>query len=269
VASIFTAAVLCGSGCGKQDAEKDKGGSGTPADKTESGTPPKMDLAKAKADFTMDADAWQAEWKKDREAAMKKYKGKIVELTGVVDKPSDDPYCKVGYIWLKVKKDILGPRCALDDPAPWLKVGPGCTIKIKGVVPDFGLSGDLYPCAIVESSPNTGLAITAGQLAKDFAADKKAAEGKYHNKWLIVEGELTGKEPSKIDEGRFVYLTLKGDGDVSVRCYVANNTDELKKANESLKVGQKVKVCGEAQIYSSEKGPQISCRGGRMVTVVN
>src|SRR5262249_20976725 len=163
-----------------------------------------------------------------RKAATTRYKGKIVELKGVVDHPSDDPYCKLGYIYLKIKNGGLGPRCALDDPAPWLKVGPGCTIKLRGVVPDFGLSGDLYPCVIVESSPNTCLEITAVQLAKEFAADKKAAEDKYRDRCLIVEGELTGKEPSKIDEGRFIYLNLKGDGAVGVRAYVPHNTAERK-----------------------------------------
>src|SRR5262249_6520764 len=154
---------------------------------------------KAKAEFSMDADSWHAEWAKGREAAAEKYKGKTVELSGVVDSPDDDPYGKLGYIALKLKGGGLGPRCALDDPAPWLKVGPGCTIKIKGVVPDGGLSGELYPCVIVESSPNTCLPITAAQLAKEFAADRKAAVDRYRDKCLIVEGELTGKEPSKID----------------------------------------------------------------------
>jgi hypothetical protein len=183
-----------------------------------------------------------------------------------VDHPDDDPYCKVGYIWLKVKKGGPGPSCALDDPAPWLKVGPGCTIKIKGTVPDFGV-GDLYPCVIVESSPNTCLEITAAQLAKDFAADKKAAEDKYRDKCLIVAGELTGKEPSKIDEGRFVYLSLKGDGAVVVKAYVSNDTEELKKANDNLKVGQKLKVCGEAEPDPDGKGVQIRS-GGRKVTLI-
>jgi hypothetical protein len=260
---------LSGAGCGKtqEQAAPTPAGPSAPGGDSDKAKP-KVDLAKASPDVTTDAESWHAEWKKDAEAARKKYKGKIVELSGVVEHPDDDPYGRIGYIWLKAKSDILGPRCALDDTAPWLKVGPGCTIKIRGTVPDFGLSGDLYPCVIVESSPTTCLEITAARLAKEFAADKKAALDKYEKKWLIVEGELTGKEPSKIDEGRFIYLTLKGDGAVNVRCYIANNSDYQRKANEDLEVGQKMKVCGELGTDAKGTGPQISLPGSRKVTLI-
>src|SRR4051794_16467528 len=268
VASAFAAVLLSGPGCGPgKEGDKDKGVPGKQGGKADPGAPPKADLARAKADVTMDAESWHAEWAKGIEAASNKYKGKIVELSGVVDHPSDDPYCKVGYIYLKIKSGGIGPRCALDDPAPWLKVGPGCTIKIKGVVPEFGSAGSLYPCIVVESSPNTCQEITAVQLAKEFAADKKAAEDKYRDKWLIVVGELTGKEPSKIDEGRFIYLILKGDGGVGVKAYVPHNTDERKKANDDLKSGQKIKVCGEARLDLNGKDLQISSPGARQVTL--
>jgi hypothetical protein len=226
----------------------------------------KVDLLNSKPDVTMDVDSWHAEWKKDPETAKKKYKGKIIELTGVVDRPGDDPYGRVGYIYPKIKSGGIGPRCALDEVAPWLRVGPGCTIRIKGFVPEgYNSDGDLYPCVIVESSPNTYLSITALELTKSYAADKQAAEKKYDDKWLIVEGELFSKEPSKADEGRFIYLTLKGDQGVNVKCYVENQSEEQKKANDALKQGQKLKVCGEAHI--NEKEVKISS-SGRMVTFV-
>jgi hypothetical protein len=268
VAGVFTAALLSGPGCGQgKEGEKDKGVAGKPGGKGDPGTPPKADLGKAKADFTTDAESWHAEWAKDREAASTKYKGKTVELSGVVDHPSDDPYCRVGFIYLKIKGDGIGPRCALDDPAPWLKVGPGCKVKIKGIVPEFGSGGGLESCVIVESSPNTCQEITAVQLAKEFAADKKAAEDKYRDKCLIVEGELTGKEPSEIDKGRFVYLMMKGDGGIGVKGYVGNDTEERKKANDDLKAGQKIKICGEARLDLKGKDLQISAPGGRRVTL--
>jgi hypothetical protein len=286
VGSVLTAALLSGSGCG--DAKE--GGKtqpvpskiGPPIGKSDSdmanpkpdlgkafGVPnAKVDLAKAKADFSLDADSWHDEWEKRGDAAKTKYKGKIVELTGTVESADDDPYLTVGYIYLKLKKSGIGVRCTLDDLAPWLRVAPGCTVKLKGVQSDLGLDGELYPCIIVESSPNTSLETTATQLAKEFASNKEAAKKKYHKKRLIVEGEFVGKEPSKADKGQFVYLTLKGDGAVNVRCYVANNSEQRQKANDDLKVGQKVKVCGEAEIDVNEKGPAISSPGRRMVTLV-
>jgi hypothetical protein len=234
-----------------------------------SGLPtPTGDLLKGKADFTLDADTWQAEWEKDKKAAKEKYKGKIVELSGVVDRANDDPYLKNGYIYLKLKKSLFGLRCTLDDLAPWLTVAPGCTIMLKGIASDIYSDGQLYPCVIIQSSPNTCLEITASQLAKEFTKDKDAAVKKFHDKRLIVEGELASKEPSKLDKGQFIYLTLKGDGAVSVRCYVANNTSDRQQANDSLKVGQKLKVCGEADIDVNAKVATISSPGARMVTLV-
>src|SRR4051812_5168179 len=101
-------------------------------------TQPKSDLAKATPDFTMDADAWHTEWSKDRDAARKKYTGKIIELNAVVESADDDIHCKVGYVRLKLKKEVIfAPRCILDDTAPWLKVGPGCTIKVRGMVAEL------------------------------------------------------------------------------------------------------------------------------------
>ena len=184
-----------------------------------------------------------------------------------MDHPGDDPYFSVGYIFLRLQKNLLGLRCIVDDLTPWLKVGPGCTIKLKGVA-EVGLICELHNCVIVESSPNTCMEITAVKLANVFATDKKAAVDKYHEKWLIVEGELASKEPSKADEGRFMILTLKGDRAVSVSCGVANHCNDQQRANDDLKVGQKVKVCGVADIDVNEKGPVISSRGGRMVTLV-
>jgi hypothetical protein len=226
------------------------------------------DLATAKPDFAMDTDSWQAEWQKDREAARKKYGGKIVELSGVVESPRDDPYGEVGYIYLKVKAPGGIQRCTLDDRAPWLRVGPECTIKIRGiVVSKGGIDGDIHDCVIVESSPNTCIEITAADLAKDFANDIQAANRKYKNKLVIVRGELVSKAPSEADKGRFVYLTLKGNDTYNVKCYLANGNDELRKANDGLKIGTKLKVCGEAYFGDIQKAPVVYSRSGRMLTL--
>jgi hypothetical protein len=270
VAGVFCAALLSGLGCGQAPVGPNNPGVSAPVGPSTDGpdpdTPqPKLDVAKTKAAFTMEADSWFDQWRY-RETARRKYKGKVVELRGTVDGVGADSECKAGFIYLKGKPDSVGVTCTLDDPAPWLKVGPGCTVKIKGVAGGIGL-GDLISCVIVESSPNSCLEISARELAKAFATDKKAAEEKYHSKWVIVQGELSSMEPSEADGGLSICLTLKGDGTAHVKCCVPNQTDEEKQANNSLKVGQKLKVCGRAEIKSDEKYPNINS-SSRMVTLV-
>jgi hypothetical protein len=57
------------------------------------------------------------------------------------------------------------------------------------------------------------------------------------------------------------------EGPVGLKCYISNNSRERKKANDGLKVGQKVKVCGEAEFDEAGKIVTISSWGSRLVTV--
>jgi hypothetical protein len=231
-------------GCAKKDGTTQPGGD-SPRANAASGA----DLATAKADFTLAAADWLKEWKNDSKAAQAKYKGKTVELQGEVRSTSEDPYGNVGYVFLTVEGETLGVRCATSDKEPWLMVGPGCKVKMKGKAAESGLSGDLYPCVIAESTPNTTQTITAQQLTKEFTADKKATKEKYDGKLLIVEGELVNKGKSEFCA---LLVELKGEGNTKVLCCCGAMSEDQRKRNDALKIGQKIKVCGQASIFATD-----------------
>ena len=252
----FLLGVLLMAGCGKP-AQKEEPqvwvkvgsaqvGSTVPEEKPVA----KVDLTKD-PEFRLEAAAWMAEWKKDREATRKKYLGKVVEISGTVNRTSQDPYGDVGYVFLKVEGEILGVRCCLADKEPWLKVSPGSMVKVRGThSAEAGLAGDVYPCAIVEASPSPALVITASALAKAFGADARAAQEKYGEKWLLIDGEIAGLEKDK--NPQFLLMYLKAENDIKIKVILRTNSDHYKKRNESIKAGQKVKMLGQVRYFDKE-----------------
>jgi hypothetical protein len=240
-------AALAAGGCTKKDEGSAKG---PPA-----GAEPKRDAYNeplGAPEVTVTPAEWHAEFKKDSKAATAKYKGKVVELAGEVSTVSGDPYDNVGYVFLKVPGDILGVRCATRDKKPWVKVSPGSQVKVRGRISGTYSTGDLDPAEITEAGPNPGVVISAQQLAKEFAADRKAAREKYDNKSAYVDGEITEKGSSQYCG---IQLKLKGEGDAYVSCCFgkAANTKPL----ESAKPGQKVKVFGTLSVIDGEKQKEV------------
>src|SRR6266849_2425185 len=66
-------------------------------------------------DFQLDVAQWHAEFAKDTKAAVEKYKGKIVELSGTVEFVAEDRSEHVGCVFLKVEGAPLQDRCATTD----------------------------------------------------------------------------------------------------------------------------------------------------------
>jgi hypothetical protein len=71
-------------------------------------------------------------------------------------------------------------------------MSPGSKVKIKG-----NPEGNwLVDCSIVETGPNPAIVISAHQLAKEFLENPDKAKGTYRDKWLIVEGFYSRKNPT-------------------------------------------------------------------------
>jgi hypothetical protein len=234
-------------GCSKKDETPAKGGAG--GKEKEQG---KAAQALGQPDVTMAAEAWNAEWKKDKDAAAARYKGKVVELSGTVQGADDDPYGEVGYVYLKAKDNLIGVRCATRNKKPWTKVSPGSEVKVRGRVPDFGLPGDLYEAEIVDAGPNPGVVITALELTREYAADRDAAAKKYHDKWAYVSGEVAEKTSSNFCK---VLLKLKGEGDLTVACCTGAASDT--KALDALKAGANVSMFGKLAVFSDPKRKEV------------
>jgi len=192
-----------------------------------------------KADYTLDVGQWHADFGKDPQAAVGKYKGKVVELTGEVEWLSEDPSQQVGCVFLKMEGAPLRDRGATIDKQPWLRVSPGSKVRIRGKMPDYGLPRDLGEAEIVEAGPNPALVTSAQQLAMDYAADPKAGKDNYDEKWAILEGEVVEKGPGKDSA---VQLKLKGTDDVAVRCGFG---DRYKKPLDAVQGVSKVKAFGQ------------------------
>jgi hypothetical protein len=234
----FLVITLAAPGCSKKEEPPAKGGPSA-----DGGNKELPAQALGKADLTVTPAEWHAAFKKDSEAAKAKYKDKVVEMAGTVRSVGPDPYGEVGYVYLDVPKELLGVRCVLADKKPWLKVSPGSKVTVKGRSSDR-IGGDLYPCEIVEAGKDPAVVITAQELAKQFAADRKEARKKYDDKWAHVKGEVAEKIDAK------VALKLKGQGDISVLCYFPQ---PYKKSLEAVKTGSQVDLFGQLSVFD---GPQ-------------
>jgi hypothetical protein len=199
-----------------------------------------------KVDVSMAAADWYAEWKKDESAAKLKYKGKVIELSGTVDRAVEDGSDRgMGWVFLVAPGAIVGFPMYTNDKDPWLRVCSGSKVKVRGVVPEFGGEpGGLWKVVLVEVGPNPGIQTTAVKLSAEFAEDLEKAKKKYvekskeqpHKKQLYLEGEVL----DKTEDNRT--FRLRGEGDWAIFCHFL---DWPTKKIASLKVGTKVKVLGE------------------------
>src|SRR5207244_2918771 len=90
-------------------------------------------------------------------------------------------------------------------------------------------------------------------LAKECTKDWEAATEKYHQLYLIVEGEVIGKESvynDIIKSVKYVELSLKGDGKKKVLCRF--NDSDAQEEVRPVKAGMHVKVFG--WYYRSSQG---------------
>jgi hypothetical protein len=247
--AIVVASILV-SGCGKNENPAAKNdptvGRSSPALTTQgvTGAP----TSPAKPDFSLTADEYDLEWQKDSAAA--KYEGKVIELKGAIAGLGLDGD---GNAWISLKtgNNIPGTEikasvvCKLSDKDPWGKLGYDQSVKVRGR--GFGYNTALLDSVIVEAGPNPSKAISAVDLANQFAADRsKMTDDK---KPLIVEGEIIGKTD------RILYL--KGDGKLRVACYF--NEDGFKVADR-FKEGQSVRIMARLlPLRFDDQGPALAC----------
>lgn len=194
----------------------------------------KADLGKT--DHTFSAAEWYAEFKKDFSGALAKYRGKVIELSGVVAGFDVD----YGNVKISLQTDAKSNdrvRCFSVEPNPWLKVTPGAKIRVKGILPDVVTVGILGHVEILDAGAYTTPSLMAEELARDHVANRKETEGKYKNQWVHLSGVIAKKNKP---DGTVV--TLQGDGDVVIQCLFAGFGKD--QPLEKLKEGAKLNVCG-------------------------
>jgi hypothetical protein len=242
-------AALIASGCGNTDGASAPGGP-SGADSARKDSPRE---ALGKPDVVVSPAEWRAAFKKDSAAARARYKGKVIEMSGTVDSARPDPYGLCGYISLEVPNDLVGVRCVLADKKPWRKVSPGSKVKVRGMSSDV-IAGDLKPCEIVEAGPNPGVVITARELARLFAADRREAVKKYDEKWAYVKGEVAEKAST---EHCAVLLRLKGEAGIGLTCCFGKPAG-YRAGLDGVRVGSQVDVFGRLQVSPGPREKEIS-----------
>jgi hypothetical protein len=241
--TAFLFVTVIAPGCGKKEEPSPKGG---PSAVGGAKAPAPQTLGKP--DVTVTPAEWHAEFKKDPEAAKAKYKDKVIEMSGTVSSVRPDPYGEVGRVNLEVPKDLLGVECMLADKKPWTKVSPGSKVKVRGKLWDR-FNGVLNPCEIVEAGKNPAVTLSAQELAKQFAADRKEARKMYDEKWAYLKGEVAEKLDDK------VALRLKGEG-ASRSC--ATSPSPTRKTSPRSRPGQRLissASCRSSTVRRTRKSP--------------
>jgi len=218
----------------------------------------KKERVKPTDSVALTAEAFGGEFKKDAEAAAKKFEAVFVELTGVVN--SVGSRGKEPFVTLDAGPESLSILCLLaQEKEPWAKISKGQKIKIRGQWPDFSVQPTLEQCVLVEVGVNPAQEVKAEALAAEFAKNKDAIRKQYADKTLIVTGVIHTAKPRN-DLGA-VSVYLKGPGDVHVDCGF-NATDRTEAF--TLKEGATVRIVGEFSLFESNDGPAL--RGCRVIT---
>jgi len=193
--------------------------------------------------FTMTAVDFFAECQKDPQAAGEGFKGKVIELSGVVYAAFPDSAEKGGLVYLKTPEGQGDVLCVTQEKQPWARALPGSRVRIRG---KWHKPNVLTSCVIVELVPIPATVISAQRLALEWADDEQTTKEKYQDKWLFVDGEVVNSTFSKSEGG---LLVLKGDKAVEIRCAFGT----MYETPQPVKVGEHIKVVGRADVSPSEE----------------
>lgn len=254
---ILIVGLLIATGCGKSaDSEPKPAPPPGPIaavdpakDKDSKVKPPRPD----KADFTFSSVDFRKECLTDLAAARTKYKDKWIELTGPITdvghRSGDRPFINLkGAFDPKRGDDFIPVTCFIAEKEPWKKYSPRQIVKIIGKYNDFSTSDTyLVEGAVIKAEADPSTVLSAEQLAKECTADFDGTVAKYKDKYIILSGEITGKESN---EAGAPSLYMKTDGKTKV---IASVTAFDKDLVATWKAGQKVTVIGRFDFNSERR----------------
>jgi hypothetical protein len=200
------------------------------------------------ADLTLTADELGKEQKNDVEATKKKYKGKVIELTGSV-RGINRSLNLHPILTLRVKGESVQLSIWMIEGKPWEKVLPGQGVKLNVIYGPQPGRGDLVGGPIREVTGTPNPSITAEELVKAYEADEAAAEKKFgssNSDALLVTGEIveaTPYGPAGVPE-----FVLKTGSKVEVSC------QPDRESARRLEHGMKVKLIGKCSGFDSRFG---------------
>ncbi len=191
------------------------------------------------------ASAISEEFKKDAKAAEKKYAGKSITLSGTVlsvlskDDTGKDHVILVLEGMRKDKKEDDGPNieCVIvsDSEKKAMALIETQKVKLTGKFKKFAKDPDqphqdeqiyLEECKVDVVGSDPTITVSAAELGKAFATDAAAANKKYQDKMVLVEGKyLTGKHLQNI--GSTCVLEGHNSDGKSFNIIVLNDEEKL------------------------------------------
>jgi hypothetical protein len=207
------------------------------------------------------------EWRTNKSTALEIYKGKILEISGIIELATNDTSVLLPMVRLRGAdaKDRETAICYFSS-ADWAKINRLCEeqkLTVRGQLIDGeGKEPTLLNCQLAAIGDSPALAAAIGELIDEYKIDKNKMAEKYDSHWLIVEGFVVEIERPKVkriqvkenkqiveseveDEHCYRYYFKSDDRSVRV-CAVCcgYQNDGLLKKCAMVHVGQKIKVIG-------------------------
>ena len=206
---------------------------------------PDKPMAERPADVTFTAAAYLAERAKLEAKMNDQYRGKVIEVKGVVN--GVGRYEGNGLLKVGTGKEYEDVGCVIPTTEElWAKIAKGQEVTVKGLMAQHGAS--LVNGGIAHLGKSTAVTITAEQLAKETAADESGTGAKYKGKSFI----LTGEVDAVLNDWHGIQL--KGAAGKPVECKLEY---DFKMDDPRFAPGTKVKLYAE---YQHGGKPLINCR---------
>lgn len=191
----------------------------------------------------------EEEFKADAKAALEKYTGKVIRVTGRLSRIAHVLNGEIAY-------RLDGPLTTqffLRNGTPWSCCRPGQMVTLTGV--GFPLYPSFVKCEIVEIAGVPDPILTAASLGEMLEADATDFRQRFYFKQLVVTGEVLEKS-QPADVGEVVKITLRSTEKTTVMCEM--DLFELLAA-ESVAIGDTVTITG----WNTLESPQDSIKLAR------
>lgn len=185
------------------------------------------------------------EWKADKAATNKKYKGKTLEIEG---KLKSMMFVNDRTMFGMDVGELTSQVTAVTtDATGFKKAVPPQKVKAKGRYDENGFLGpQITDAEITSGEPTAAKEIAAKDLAQEYEKDPRATKEKRKGQWLIVSGEIAKK--SKNEAGAPTFRLKGTDKTFVIASFTANESALF---NE-LKEGQTIQVIGEVTDFNHE-----------------
>ena len=208
------------------------------------------DLRKVKADVVMPATKMAEEFANSRSDLVNKYNGKVIEISGTVERYMYTGRGDIGSLIIEGPKIIM---IECDEPHPMAKAMPGQKVILRGRVnPLAGIAQ--WTITSVEGEPP--VSFTVEQLTKALVTEPKELAQKLKKKYLIISGQIEQVKSSEF--GTKLILTKEGITPV-ITCGFAGDAEVVAKRNKWFTQGQPVRILAHCERGDVLYGDLDSC----------